>query len=181
MKIYTKTGDKGRTSLATGKRVSKSDLRLEAYGTSDELNSFVGLLRSSLHDDLGSWTVAVDKQLGWIQNRLFDVGAVLAGADFPFVEENVEQLEKWIDEMDAKLPVLKEFVLPGGNEQVSRSHVCRCVARRLERRVIKWLEESEMEAENVHVRFVNRLSDYFFVLARFLAKNLEIHLFVWEK
>ena len=99
MKIYTKTGDKGRTSLATGKRVSKSDLRLEAYGTSDELNSFVGLLRSSLRDDLGSWTVAVDKQLGWIQNRLFDVGAVLAGADFPFVEENVEQLEKWMDEI----------------------------------------------------------------------------------
>lgn len=181
MKIYTKTGDKGRTSLATGKRVSKSDLRLEAYGTSDELNSFVGLLRSSLQDDLGSWTVAVDKQLGWIQNRLFDVGAVLAGADFPFVEENVEQLEKWMDEMDAKLPVLKEFVLPGGNEQVSRSHVCRCVARRLERCVIKWLEESEMEAENVHVRFVNRLSDYFFVLARFIAENLEINLFVWEK
>ena len=181
MKIYTKTGDKGRTSLATGKRVSKSDLRLEAYGTSDELNSFVGLLRSSLQDDLGSWTVAVDKQLGWIQNRLFDVGAVLAGADFPFVEENVEQLEKWMDEMDAKLPVLKEFVLPGGNEQVSRSHVCRCVARRLERCVIKWLEESEMEAENVHVRFVNGLSDYFFVLARFIAENLEINLFVWEK
>lgn len=181
MKIYTKTGDKGRTSLATGKRVNKSDLRLEAYGTSDELNSFVGLLRSSLQDDLGSWTVAVDKQLGWIQNRLFDVGAVLAGADFPFVEENVEQLEKWMDEMDAKLPVLKEFVLPGGNEQVSRTHVCRCVARRLERCVIKWLEESEMEAENVHVRFVNRLSDYFFVLARFIAENLEINLFVWEK
>lgn len=181
MKIYTKTGDKGKTSLATGKRVSKSDLRLEAYGTSDELNSFVGLLRSSLRDDLGSWTVAVDKQLGWIQNRLFDVGAVLAGADFPFVEENVDQLEKWMDEMDAKLPVLKEFVLPGGNEQVSRSHVCRCVARRLERCVIKWLEESEMEAENVHVRFVNRLSDYFFVLARFIAENLEINLFVWEK
>ena len=114
MKIYTKTGDKGRTSLATGKRVSKSDLRLEAYGTSDELNSFVGLLRSSLHDDLGSWTVAVDKQLGWIQNRLFDVGAVLAGADFPFVEENVEQLEKWMDEMDAKLPVLKQLNKTGG-------------------------------------------------------------------
>jgi cob(I)alamin adenosyltransferase len=112
---------------------------------------------------------------------LFDVGAVLAGADFPFSEDNVLQLETWMDEMDAKLPVLKEFVLPGGNEQVSRSHVCRCVARRLERCVIKWLEESGSEVENVYVRFINRLSDYFFVLARFIAENLEINLFVWEK
>ena len=91
MKVYTKTGDKGRTSLATGKRISKSDLRLEAYGTSDELNSFVGLLRSSLSKDMGDWAIKVDNELGWIQNRLFDVGAVLAGADFPFSEDNVLQ------------------------------------------------------------------------------------------
>lgn len=181
MKVYTKTGDKGRTSLATGKRISKSDLRLEAYGTSDELNSFVGLLRSSLSKEMGDWAIKVDNELGWIQNRLFDVGAVLAGADFSFSEDNVVQLETWMDEMDTKLPVLKAFVLPGGNEQVSRSHVCRCVARRLERCVIKWLEESGSEVENVYVRFVNRLSDYFFVLARFIAENLEINLFVWEK
>ena len=181
MKIYTKTGDKGRTSLATGKRVSKSDLRLDAYGTADELNSFVGLFRASLNRCEGEWVKEVDLQLGWVQNRLFDVGAILAGADLPFAEKNVLHLEEWMDMMDAKLPVLKEFVLPGGNEQVSLCHVCRCVARRLERGVVKWLEDGDEEVDSVVVRYVNRLSDYLFVLSRFVANNLEISLFVWEK
>ena len=181
MKIYTKTGDKGRTSLATGKRVSKSDLRLDAYGTADELNSFVGLLRASLNRCEGEWVKEVDLQLGWVQNRLFDVGAILAGVDLPFAEENVLHLEEWMDMMDAKLTVLKEFVLPGGNEQISLCHVCRCVARRLERGVVKWLEDSDEEVDSVVVRYVNRLSDYLFVLSRFVANNLEISLFVWEK
>ena len=181
MKIYTKTGDKGRTSLATGKRVSKSDLRLDAYGTADELNSFVGLLRASLNRCEGEWMKEVDLQLGWVQNRLFDVGAILAGADLPFAEKNVLHLEEWMDMMDAKLPVLKEFVLPGGNEQVSLCHVCRCVVRRLERGVVRWLEDGDEEVDSVVVRYVNRLSDYLFVLSRFVANNLEISLFVWEK
>ena len=181
MKIYTRTGDKGRTSLATGKRVSKSDLRLDAYGTADELNSFVGLLRASLNRCEGEWMKEVDLQLGWVQNRLFDVGAILAGADLPFAEKNVLHLEEWMDMMDAKLPVLKEFVLPGGNEQVSLCHVCRCVVRRLERGVVKWLEDGDEEVDSVVVRYVNRLSDYLFVLSRFVANNLEISLFVWEK
>jgi cob(I)alamin adenosyltransferase len=181
MKIYTRTGDKGKTSLATGKRVSKSDLRLEAYGTSDELNSFVGLLRSSLSSCTGDWAVSVDQQLGWVQNRLFDVGAILAGADMPLSEDGINLLENWIDKMDAELPVLKQFVLPGGHEQISRCHVCRCVTRRLERCMVNCLETSGMEVESLELRFVNRLSDYFFVLARFVAKNLEISLFVWEK
>jgi cob(I)alamin adenosyltransferase len=180
MKIYTKTGDKGRTSLATGKRVSKTDLRLEAYGTADELNSFVGLLRASLNKCEGEWVRAVDEQLGWVQNRLFDVGAILAGATMPFVEDNVLRLEKWMDEMDTELPVLKEFVLPGGNEQVSLCHVCRCVTRRLERCIIRWMEDTGEQVDNVAV-YVNRLSDYLFVLSRFVANNLEISLFVWEK
>lgn len=181
MKIYTKTGDKGKTSLATGKRISKSDLRLEAYGTADELNSFLGLLRASLNKCDGEWVRGVDVELGWIQNRLFDVGAILAGADMLFAEDNVSRLEIWIDAMDLKLPVLKEFVLPGGNEQVSLCHVCRCVARRLERRTIKWLEDSGEDVDTVVVRYVNRLSDYLFVLSRIIANNLEISLFVWEK
>lgn len=181
MKIYTKTGDKRRTSLATGKRVSKSDLRLDAYGTADELNSFVGLLRASLSKCEGEWVRDIDVQLGWVQNRLFDVGAILAGADLPFAEKNVLHLEEWMDMMDAKLPVLKEFVLPGGNEQVSLCHVCRCVVRRLERGVVKWLEDGDEEVDSVVVRYVNRLSDYLFVLSRFVANNLEISLFVWEK
>ena len=181
MKIYTKSGDKGRTSLASGKRVSKSDLRLEAYGTADELNSVVGWLRSSIHPEMGVWATEVDNELGWLQNRLFDVGAILAGAEMEFSENYVLCLESWMDGMDAELPVLKEFVLPGGGEQVSRSHICRCVCRRLERCVVRWLEECEQECECIELRFVNRLSDYFFVLARFLAKNLEISLIVWEK
>ena len=181
MKIYTKTGDKGRTSLATGKRVSKSDLRLESYGTADELNSFVGLLRASLNKCEKEWSKEVDVQLGWIQNRLFDVGAILAGADMLFAGENVLRLESWMDAMDVKLPVLKQFVLPGGNEQVSLCHVCRCVARRLERGVVKWLEDSDEDIDSVVMRYINRLSDYLFVLSRFIANNLEISLFVWEK
>ena len=181
MKIYTKTGDKGKTSLATGKRISKSDLRLEAYGTADELNSLLGLLRASLSKYEGEWVRETDVQLGWVQNRLFDVGAILAGADMPFAEENVSRLEDWMDEMDLKLPVLKEFVLPGGNEQVSICHVCRCVARRLERGVVRWLEDSGEEMDSVVARYINRLSDYLFVLSRFVANNLEISLFVWEK
>ena len=181
MKIYTKGGDKGRTSLASGKRVSKSDLRLEAYGTADELNSVVGWLRSSISPEMGVWATEVDGELGWLQNRLFDVGAILAGAEMEFPENYVLRLEDWMDKMDAELPELKEFVLPGGGEQVSRSHICRCVCRRLERCVVRWLEECEQEGECIELRFVNRLSDYFFVLARFLAKNLEISLIVWEK
>ena len=181
MKIYTKTGDKGKTSLASGKRISKSDLRLEAYGTADELNSFVGLLRSSVAACDGEWKKLIDSQLGWVQNRLFDVGAILAGADMPFAEDNVNRLEEWMDSMDAQLPVLREFVLPGGCECVSHAHVCRCVARRLERCVVKCLEDSGVEAQSVELRYINRLSDYFFVLSRFIAKNLEISLFVWEK
>lgn len=181
MKIYTKSGDKGKTSLVGGKRVSKANLRLEAYGTADELNSFVGLLRSSLSVCSGDWKLVVDSRLGWIQNRLFDIGAILAGADMSFADEHVKKLEGWIDEMDAELPVLREFVIPGGSESISRCHVCRCVARRLERCVVKWLEDSGVEAESVELRYINRLSDYFFVLARFIAKNLEITLFVWEK
>ena len=181
MKIYTKTGDKGRTSLATGKRISKSDLRLDAYGTADELNSFVGLLRSSLSACDGDWKSVVDNRLGWMQNRLFDVGAILAGASISFSEDNVLRLEEWMDEMDAKLPELKEFILPGGNEQISLCHVCRCVTRRLEREIVKCLEDGEFEMDSVVIHYVNRLSDYFFVLSRYVANNLEIKLFVWEK
>ena len=99
MKIYTKSGDKGRTSLATGKRVSKADLRLEAYGTADELNSYVGWLRSLMAKLSGDWVARVDEQLGWVQNRLFDLGAILAGADMSLPEGSVNHLETWIDEI----------------------------------------------------------------------------------
>ena len=181
MKIYTKSGDKGRTSLASGKRVSKSDLRLEAYGTADELNSFIGLLRSAIDKCDYVSNLVIDKQLGCVQNRLFDLGAILAGAEMSFSQEAVNQLENWIDEMQANLPELRAFILPGGNELISLCHVCRCVCRRLERCMVFWSEESGELLEETVWQYVNRLSDYCFVLARFLAKNLEISELIWEK
>jgi cob(I)alamin adenosyltransferase len=181
MKIYTKSGDKGRTSLATGKRVSKADLRLEAYGTADELNSYVGWLRSLMAKLSGDWVARVDEQLGWVQNRLFDLGAILAGADMSLPEGSVNHLETWIDEMQSELPELRAFILPGGDEVVSVCHVCRTVVRRLERSMVVWHEETGETVSEEVWQFVNRLSDYSFVLARFVANNLEINVPIWEK
>lgn len=181
MKIYTKSGDKGRTSLASGKRVSKSDLRLEAYGTADELNSFIGLLRSALCKCDIECNPMIDKQLGRVQNRLFDLGAILAGAEMSFPQEAVSVLENWIDEMQTNLPELRAFILPGGSEVTSICHVCRCVCRRLERSMVLWCEDSGESLEETVWQYVNRLSDYCFVLARFLTKKLEIDELIWEK
>lgn len=181
MKIYTKSGDKGRTSLASGKRVSKSDLRLEAYGTADELNSFIGLLRSAICKCDNVCNTMIDKQLGCVQNRLFDLGAILAGAEMSFSQEAVSLLENWIDEMQTTLPELRAFILPGGSEVTSLCHVCRCVCRRLERSMVLWCEESGESLEETVWQYVNRLSDYCFVLARFLTKKLEINELIWEK
>ena len=181
MKIYTKSGDKGRTSLATGKRVSKSDLRLDAYGTADELNSYIGWLRSKVVESSGEWALGVDAQLCWLQNRLFDLGAIMAGSDMALAEGAVNQLESWIDEMQSSLPELRAFILPGGAGVVAVCHVCRTVVRRLERSMVFWHEETGETVADEVWQFVNRLSDYCFVLARFVAKNLEISVPVWEK
>ena len=184
MKIYTKSGDKGRTSLATGQRVSKSDVRLEAYGTADELNSFVGLLRSLVARSEGDWTKQVDLQLNWVQNRLFDLGAILADAEMSLTEDAVGQLEEWIDEMQTGLPELRAFILPGGSEAVAMCHVCRTIARRLERHMVSMSQGDRKEKyvmDDEVMKFVNRLSDYCFVLARFIANNLEISIPTWEK
>ena len=149
--IYTKTGDKGETSLANGQRVAKTDLRIEAYGTVDELNSWIGALR----------VVAEDSQLEWIQNKLFNLGAELSDAPGEWIiEKDVKQLEAWIDEIQAKLPALRAFLLPCGVEAVSRCHICRTVCRRAERKMI------EANANPVALCFVNRLSDYLFVKSR---------------
>ena len=181
MKIYTKTGDKGDTSLAVGGRVRKSDKRLEAYGTADELNSYVGWLRAKIVGESPIWHIVVDEQLGWVQNRLFDIGAILAGAEMEVTEEAVCQLEKWIDDMQKELPVLREFILPGGNEVVSLGHVCRTVARRLERNIVDWCDSEEKALPEKVVCYVNRLSDYCFVLARWIGKKEQIKPIVWEK
>lgn len=181
MKIYTKTGDKGDTSLAVGGRVRKSDKRLEAYGTADELNSYVGWLRAKIVGESPIWHIVVDEQLGWVQNRLFDIGAILAGAEMEVTEDAVCQLEKWIDDMQKELPVLREFILPGGNEVVSLCHVCRTVARRLERNIVDWCDLEEKALPEKVVCYVNRLSDYCFVLARWIGKKEQIKPIVWEK
>ena len=166
MAIYTKTGDKGTTSLASGERVVTTDVRIEAYGTVDELNSWIGLLRAEIEND----------QLAWIQNKLFNLGAWLSAAPGEWITaEDVSQLERWIDEMQAVVPPLRAFVLPAGGEVVCRCHVCRTICRRAERRMI------EAHADETALKWVNRLSDYLFVFARWSgAQKGEIEA-VWSK
>ena len=165
------------TSLATGKRVSKADVRLDAYGTADELNSFFGLLRNSLKNSGINCADKLDKDLCWVQNRLFDLGAVLAGADMEFKAENVCQLEGWIDEMDAELQPLRAFVLPGGNEQVALCHVCRTVCRRAERAALRAQEVAEVDA--AALKYLNRLSDYLYTLGRVVTERLKVEERLW--
>ena len=174
MHIYTKTGDRGTTGLASGTRVSKTDFRLEAYGTADELNSFVGLLRAR--------SSYQDEQLYWIQNRLFNLGAALSDAPGEWISgEDTRQLEQWIDAMQETLPPMREFILPGGDEATSLCHVCRTVTRRLERRIVALENDHNDAVYAPALTFVNRLSDYFFVLSRFMAKEGNICQFVWNK
>ena len=164
--IYTKTGDKGQTSLASGQRVAKTDARIEAYGTVDELNSWIGALR----------VVADDTQLEWIQNKLFNLGAELSDAPGEWiVVKDVKQLEEWIDAMQAKIPAQRAFLLPCGSEAVSRCHICRTVCRRTERKMI------EANANPVAMCFVNRLSDYLFVKSRAICYDNGEPEIAWRK
>lgn len=179
MKIYTKTGDSGTTSLLGGARVSKAHVRIEAYGTVDELNSYVGLLRdqevnSSRKDFLKT-----------IQDRLFTIGADLAtqpGKDKvvkpDLLESDITLLEEAMDKMDEKLPPLTSFVLPGGHQSVSFSHIARCVCRRAERIAIA-LNDQEPVSPLV-IQYLNRLSDYLFVLGRMMALELNAEEVKWE-
>lgn len=172
MKIYTKTGDKGQTSLANGKRVSKTDLRLECYGTADELNSWVGLLRAR--------TNSYQEQLDCIQNLLFNLGARLAdapGEDW-ITTQDVTDLELWIDQIQEQLEPLRAFILPAGNETIATCHLCRTVTRRLERLMVNLLAQN---TNDITLQWVNRLSDFWFVLARKIAKDDKISLFLWKK
>jgi cob(I)alamin adenosyltransferase len=171
MKIYTKTGDKGETSLLGGTRVPKYHLRIEAYGTVDELNSWIGLIRDQ-EIDHHTIRVLVD-----IQERLFIIGSILATdpeknkVKIPhLVEEDIAELEREMDKMEANLPELRSFILPGGNTVVSYTHIARCVCRRCERLVVHLNEENPVD-EKVGI-FLNRLSDYLFVLSRHLAQSL---------
>ncbi len=164
MAIYTKTGDKGETSLANGTRVSKTDVRVEAYGTVDELNSWIGLWTSMTESSSEPAMRQVSGQLLWIQNKLFNMGAELSAAPGEWIADaDIKQLEVWIDTMQNMVPKQKGFLLPTGSETVCRCHVCRTVCRRAERRMI------DAQAHETSLRFINRLSDFFFVLARYMA------------
>lgn len=173
MKIYTKTGDKGLTSLIGGTRVPKHHLRIEAYGTVDELNAWVGMIRDQPLDDHSITTLLE------IQDRLFTMGSLLA-ADPEKIKmklpelnmADIELLEREIDRMDQHLPELKSFILPGGDAVISSIHVARCVCRRAERVVTHLSEESTVN-ENIAI-YLNRLSDYLFTLGRFAAHLLNV-------
>ena len=171
MKIYTKTGDDGTTGLFGGARLPKHHLRIESYGTVDELNAFLGLVRDHLSDE------TLRTELKQIQEILFTVGSHLAADPgkenlwLPEVPDSVTvDLERAIDRMEKELEPLKNFILPGGHSTVSYCHVARCVARRAERQVVA-LNEHESIAP-VLFRYLNRLSDYLFVLARYVGKKL---------
>ncbi len=169
-KIYTKTGDKGSTSLIGGVRVPKNHIRIESYGTVDELNSYLGMVNDM---------AANEKLSGWlreIQDRLFTIGSVLATnpdkevkMKLPDVhDEDVVWLEQRIDEMNEVLPEMRSFIIPGGNLASSTCHVARCVCRRAERICVGMQEQQEYVPELI-VRYLNRLSDFLFVLARYIA------------
>jgi cob(I)alamin adenosyltransferase len=179
MKIYTKTGDKGTTSLFGGKRVSKADLRIETYGTVDELNSWMGVLRDQ-PVNTSRLTTLVE-----IQDRLFTIGSILATepgntkVKIPVLQEtDVTFLEHEIDKMDGQLEPMRFFVLPGGHQSVSFCHVARTVCRRAERLTIA-LNEQEPVAEIV-VKYLNRLSDYLFVLSRMMTHELNAPETPWK-
>lgn len=173
MKIYTKTGDKGYTSLIGGTRVPKHHLRIESYGTVDELNSYIGLIRDQ--------DIAVhDRQvLKEIQDRLFTIGSSLASDPekskmiIPDLHEtDIELLEKEMDAINEKLPELHHFILPGGNNAISFCHIARCVCRRAERLSVHLSEESKVD-NKINI-YLNRLSDYLFTLARKIGNEKKI-------
>jgi cob(I)alamin adenosyltransferase len=206
-KIYTKTGDKGATALIGGTKVSKSHERIEAYGTVDELNSFIGLLIDHLNAastpvptsnpeptsnpafiavTLPPFT-AITPFLREIQDRLFTIGSSLAcdpeketNLKIPDLkEEDVLTLENEIDRMEALLPPLKFFLLPGGHIAVSTTHIARCVCRRAERNCVR-LQDDKLFVEPLVLRYLNRLSDYLFVLSRYAANQLHVPEIPWQ-
>lgn len=180
-KIYTKTGDKGTTSLIGGTKISKSNIRIETYGTVDELNSWIGFAADSIKQKQSK------KLLKEIQDRLFTIGSSLAcdpeketKLNIPDLHEaDVELLEKEIDRMNEKMPPMKSFILPGGHIAVSSLHIARCVCRRSERLCVT-LQEKNLFVEPLVIKYLNRLSDYLFVLARYTGYKLNVKEIPWK-
>jgi cob(I)alamin adenosyltransferase len=183
MKIYTRTGDDGSTSLYGGNRVQKDNIRVDAYGTIDELNSFMGFLID--HLPAGEIKSFNEK----IQHILFNIGAVVATVEEKYLDKlpkilssDISKIEEEIDRMEVDLPPMTNFILPSGHPQVSMAHICRTVCRRAERSIVK-LTHVETVHEQVHVsiKLLNRLSDYFFVLSRKLTQLNEANEVIWKK
>ena len=180
-KIYTKTGDEGFTGLIGGTKILKSDLRIESYGNIDELNSYIGLVGDYITDR------ETKSIIGNIQNRLFIIGSLLAKDDSKDIkmqlpqlkEEDVLLLENEIDKMNEELPELKHFILPGGHLLVSCIHITRSICRRAERGCVH-LKEQGLFVDPLIIKYLNRLSDYLFVLARFIGKQLNVQEVIWK-
>lgn len=180
-RIYTKTGDKGSTSLIGGTKVAKSHIRIESYGTIDELNSFIGLCADHLVDEHSKNT------LREIQDRLFTIGSSLAcdpekepGLKIPDLkEEDIRFLESEIDKMDDQLPAMKNFIIPGGHPAISTLHIARCVCRRAER-ICVLMQEEQLFVDPLVIQYLNRLSDYIFVLARFTGHLMRVEEIPWK-
>lgn len=173
MKIYTKTGDKGTTGLFGGKRVSKADLRIEAYGTVDELNSHMGLVRD-MKENSGRTDLLIS-----IQHNLFVIGSMLAAepgndkVQVPKIDSSdIQQLEEAMDKMDEQLPPMKNFILPGGHPAISQAHIARTICRRAERRIVSLFDHEP--GDELIIQYMNRLSDYLFMLSRMLARDLDV-------
>jgi cob(I)alamin adenosyltransferase len=187
-KVYTRTGDKGKTRLAGGQQVWKDSVRVEAYGDVDELNSTIGVVRAFNAESLGKHPSAVrlEEELRWIQNKLFDVGGLLATAsgqtfkNMPTISaRDTTRLETLIDTCQEDLPPLREFILPGGGKVSSLLHQARTICRRAERMCVRLGKEEPLDP--ALVRFLNRLSDALFVLARWMAKQQREPEFLWER
>lgn len=180
-KIYTKTGDKGATSLLGGTKVPKNDIRIETYGTVDELNSWIGLINDQLSDE------EFKGELKEVQDRLFTIGSSLATdaekepkMKLPDLHESdIGFLERRIDEMTAQLPPMKSFILPGGHVSVSSVHIVRCVCRRAERLCVN-MQQHDLFVDEKVIQYLNRLSDYLFTLARYVAQKLGAEEILWK-
>ena len=181
-KLYTKTGDDGTTGLFSGKRVSKHHVRIKAYGTVDELNAWVGLIRNDkIADETNSFLIKIQYELMIIASQLADDTSAktpkLSGKIVPIAFENVTEIEYEIDKINNELPELKNFIIPGGHVLISYTHLARCTCRRAERFITEL--KGEEEVSNVIIAYINRLSDYLFILARKLAEDFDVEEIKW--
>jgi len=181
-KLYTKTGDDGTTGLFSGKRVSKHHVRIKAYGTVDELNAWIGLIRNDeIAAETNSFLIKIQNELMVIASQLADdtseKTSKLSGKIVPITFENVTEIESEIDKINNELPELKNFIIPGGHVLISYTHLARCTCRRAERFITEL--KGEEEVSNVIIAYINRLSDYLFILARKLSKDFDVEEIKW--